>query len=139
MANLDTYRQQLVAEIEAIRIQSGSGVVIQYDNRDIVETTTQSGPFLDVSIEYIDGEQVDLSNKPVHRIVGLLVLTARVREGSGSAGAYDLLSNFYMKLHGRQVGDVKLAMSKFSRPKKVDGWWGVASFMPFHINQFPAS
>ena len=135
---LELYRQQLVAEVEALRgTFLAHALSIEYDNRDNINMLTQRDPFLCVEVMYIGGQQADLSNKPVHRIVGMLVLTAKTREGMGSSGGYKLLEHFYPSLQHRVIGNVRLEMAEFSKPRLVGGWWGVSAMIPFHINKFP--
>lgn len=135
---LELYRQQIVAEVKNLKgFFTGHTLNIEYDNRDTVNMLTQRDPFLCVEIMYIGGQQADLSNKPVHRIIGMLVLTAKTREGMGSSGGYKLLEHFYPNLQHRVIGNVRLGMAKFSKPRLVGGWWGVSAMIPFHINRFP--
>ena len=135
---LELYRQQLVTEVEVLRATyAGCPLEIEYDNRDNIDMQNQRDPFLCVEVMYIGGQQADLSNKPVHRIPGMLVLTAKTREGMGSAGGYKLLEHFYPNLQWRVIGNVRLEMAEFSRPRLVGGWWGVRAMIPFHINKFP--
>ena len=135
---LELYRQQIVAEVEALRATyAGCPLEIEYDNRDNIDMQNQRDPFLCVEVMYIGGQQADLSNKPVHRIPGMLVLTAKTRDGMGSAAGYKLLEHFYPNLQWRVIGNVRLEMSEFSRPRLVGGWWGVSTLIPFHINKFP--
>lgn len=137
MGNLDAYRQQLVAAVEAARnTYSDCDLVIEYDNRDIVDMRTQSTPFLSVEIEYIRAVQGDLSSKPIHKIAGLLILTAKVREGAGTAAAYTLLEHFYTALQYRVIGDCRLEFSDLIKPTQLKGWWGVSAVIPFRVNKF---
>lgn len=135
---LELYRQQLVSEVENLKDSFTEHTLnIEYDNRDNINMITQRDPFLCVEVVYIGGQQADLSNKPVHRIVGMLVLTAKTRDGGGSSGGYKLLEHFYPNLQHRVIGNVRLEMAEFSRPRLVGGWWGVSAMIPFHINRFP--
>jgi hypothetical protein len=137
--SLELYRQQLVTEIELHKASfTDYSVVVEYDNRTIVDTQLQKNSFLSAEIMYIDGYQADLSNKPVHRIIGMLVLTAKTREGAGTAEGYKLLEHFYTRLQWKVVGKVRLDMAKMVRPRLLNGWWGVSATIPFHINKFPS-
>jgi hypothetical protein len=135
---LELYRQNLVTEIEKHRESfSRYPLEVEYDNRSSVDMQSQTNPFLSVEVMYIDGYQADLSNKPVHRIVGMLVLTAKTREGMGSSEGYRLLEHFYPKVQWQVLGGVRLDMAKMVRPRLVNGWWAVSATIPFHINKFP--
>ena len=135
---LELYRQQLVAEVEVLRgTFTAHPLSVEYDNRDNINMLIQRDPFLCVEVMYIGGQQADLSNKPVHRIIGMLVLTAKNREGAGSSGGYKLLEHFYPNLQHRAIGNVRLEMAEFSKPRLVGGWWAVSAMLPFYINRFP--
>lgn len=135
--SLETYRQQLVTAIEVQRaLWTDYTLEVEYDNRDNIDLQAQANPFLCAEILFIDGKQADLSSNPVHRVVGMLILTAKTREGMGSAKGYTLLDHFYPSLQHRVIGNVRLEMASFSRPKLVGGWWGISAILPFHINKF---
>lgn len=137
MSSLDTYRQQLITAVEASRLTyADCKLVVEYDNRDSVDMRTQEDPFLCVEIEYVRAVQGDMSNKPVHKIAGILILTAKVREGAGTAKAYQLLDHFYKDLHFRVIGDCRMEMSDIVKPVKLGGWWGVSAVIPFRVNAF---
>lgn len=135
---LELYRQQLVGAVDVLQKTYEAGnLKVEYDNRDNIDMRTQRDPFLCAEVMFIGGQQADLSNKPVHRILGMLVLTAKTREGMGSAGGYKLLEHFYPNLQWRVIGNVRLEVAEFSRPRLVGGWWGFSAMIPFHINRFP--
>lgn len=138
MSNLDTYRQQLVAAIEAAKAtyESDCDLVIEYDNRNTVNMRTQDTPFLSVEIEYIRAVQGDMSNKPVHKIAGILILTSKVREGAGTSKAYQLIEHFYTSLQFQVIGDCRMEMSDLTKPSKLGGWWGISAIIPFRVNKF---
>lgn len=137
MSNIETYRQQLVAAVESAReLYSVQDLVVEYDNRYIVDMNTQTDPFLCVEVTYAGAVQGDLSNKPIHKIAGLLVLTAKVREGAGTASAYNLLTHFYESLQFRVIGDCRMEMANIVRPAKLAGWWGISAIIPFRVNKF---
>lgn len=138
MSNIETYRQQLAAAVEVARESYvDQNLIIEYDNRYLVDMNTQTDPFLCVEVTYAGARQADLSNKPVHMIAGLLVLTAKVREGAGTANAYNLLDHFYEKLQFRVIGDCRMEMANIVRPAKLAGWWGISAIIPFRVNKFP--
>lgn len=137
MTNIDTYRQQLVAAIEAAKESyTNKNLVIEYDNRYLVDMNTQSDPFLCAEIVYVGAVQGDLSNKPIQKIAGMLVLTAKVREGAGTAGAYSLLNHFYENLQFRVIGNCRMEIASIVKPAKLAGWWGISAVIPFRINKF---
>lgn len=137
MSNIEAYRQQLVSAVEVAKeTYANQDLVIEYDNRYLVDMNTQTDPFLCVEVSYAGAAQADLSNKPVHKIAGMLILTAKVREGAGTANAYNLLDHFYEKLQFRVIGDCRMEMANIIRPAKLAGWWGISAIIPFRVNKF---
>lgn len=136
---LESYRQQLTAAVEEAKVASGlTSLAIEFDNRSNIDMRQQQEPFLCVEIMFTGGVQADLSHNPVHKITGILVLTAKSREGSGSAGCYKLLDELYPRLQRRVIGNVRLEMADFAKPRLVGGWWGVSALLPFRVNKFSA-
>jgi hypothetical protein len=134
---LELYRQQIVGAIEAAKVGFTIYTVeIEYDNRQNMDFATLETPHLCAEIMFTGGSRGDLSNKPVHKIVGMLVLTSKVRDGKGPADCYRLLEHFYPKIQNQVVGSVRFEMADFDRPRLVTGWWGVSALIPFRINKF---
>ena len=83
----ESVRQALVAMVEARKaLWTDYSLIIEYDNRILVDTQTQHNPFLCVNLTYFDGEQIDLGSQN-HRDHGLLVISAAARENEGTAKA----------------------------------------------------
>lgn len=134
---LELYRQHIVGAVNAAKAGfTAHTVEIEYDNRQNLEIPTLENPYLCVEIMFTGGSRADLSNNPVHKIVGMLVITSKIRDGKGTADCYRLLEHFYPKLQNRVVGSVRLEMADFDRPRLVNGWWGISALIPFRINKF---
>lgn len=140
MEHLERYRAELVRAVsEQVAAYTDFELKAEYDNRDSVDLVNQKDPFVAVEVVFSDGWQADLSAKPIHRILGNLILTVKCRQGSGSAQAYSVLSHLYTNLQHRIVdGNIRVSMAKFAgKPTLVGGWWNVSVILPFHVNQFP--
>jgi hypothetical protein len=136
--SLELYRQSLTSAVEAAKVGfTAYPLIIEYDNRLLVDYSTQSNPYLCVEIMFVDGEQADLSPAPIHRINGFLNVVAVGKEGSGTAKLYTLLDHFYPQLQHKTFGDVRTKMATMTKPKLVTGWWGVACMVPFWVDKFP--
>lgn len=136
MANLETIRQNIVTAIEAAKTGAPvASLVIEYDNRIIVDTQTQTTPYLEVRILYLNGAQADLSSSPIHRVYGQIHLAAVVKEGSGSALAMSLLDFFYPQLQAKTLGTVHTLMADFAPPKPFNGWVYYPVLIPFWVDK----
>lgn len=129
---LESARQSIVTAIEAAKTGNPvTGLIIEYDNRIIVDTQTQTNPYLAVMIMWMRGEQADLSATPLHRMYGQIHLAAVVKEGSGSAAANGLLDWFYPRLQRKSLGAVRTLMADLAPVKPFQGWQYFPVLIPF--------
>lgn len=130
--SIEAIRQSLVAAVEAAKSGfSEYPLVIGYDNRDYIDPMKQTNPYLEVEVQLGSGWQADLSPDPIHRITGLLILTAKVREGNGTAQINRLLDHFYPKLQRRRIGLALTEMASFPRGSSIKGLYGQSVVIPF--------
>ena len=135
MATLDQHRQSIVTAIEAAKATfTDYPLVIEYDNRVIVDTAAQINPFLCVSIKFLDGWQADLADNPIHRKIGQVHLQAAAKAGSGSAKALQLVEHFYQALQRKTLGGVRTQMARFAKEQPDKGWVYYPALVPFWTN-----
>lgn len=133
---LDAYRQSLVTAVEAAKATFATyPLVIEYDNRLIVNPETQTNPYLCVEVKFIEGYQADLSASPTQRILGQLLLSANVKLGSGSAQALNLIDHFQSALQRKSFGSVRTHMGTFVKPQEHLGNWIVSAVIPFWVDR----
>lgn len=134
---MESTRIALVTAIEALRLTytADTALVIEYDNRIVVDPAQQVKPYLAVQLKFIDGFQVDIANKPLHRLVGQLYLVAWVKDNTGSSTANLLLEHFYKGLQHKQYGAVRLRMAIPTKQAKVLDWVGFPVILPFWTDQ----
>lgn len=132
---METSRQAITAAVEVVRATFTSyPLIIEYENRNIVDTQTQTNPYLCVNVRFADGWQGDLNPNPFHRIIGFVELIAHVKEGSGVAQSNALLEFFYPKLQYRRLGGAKLEAAKPAPVKQVKGWRSQGMLIPFWLS-----
>ena len=125
----------VITKVEALKVgyTTDQNLIIEYGNCIGINTANQKKPYLKVSIVYQDGQQIELSNKPGHRIIGTLVVEACVKAGTGTSAANKLLGHFYPELQMRD--DIKplrtLAARFASKEAASDGWAAEAALIPF--------
>ncbi len=130
----ESVRQALVAMVEARKaLWTDYSLIIEYDNRLLVDTQTQHNPFLCVNLTYFDGEQIDLGSQN-HRDHGLLVISAAVRENEGTAKANALLDHFVPALHQKSVGTLRLWGSRPHKERPHLGWVYYPVAIPFEAD-----
>lgn len=134
--SLELARQDIVAAIEAAKVGAPvANLIIEYDNRIMVNTETATDPFLAVRILNLDAYQVDLSPNALHRFEGQIHLAAAVKAGSGAGEANALLDFFYPQLQRKQFGSVRTLMAKTARPTPHLGWLYHPVLIPFWFDR----
>jgi hypothetical protein len=130
--SLDIIRQNIVAAMEAAKVGTPGGIpVVEYDNRMLVNTQTQSAPFVICNIVYGMGEQADLNAKPIHRLYGQIHLIVATKEGGGSTDAAKMLGYLYPQLQGKVFGIVRTSFASPAPPKPHLGWVYTPILIPF--------
>ena len=132
-------RQKLVEKIEELRLLwTKFPVVVEYDNAIAVNQSTQKNPYLCVSMVYQDGYQTSLSYNPGDRVLGTIVIEAKVKEGSGTAQANDLLEHFYRGVHMTdRLTPLRTMAARFSSAPAKSGWVSQAALIPFWFDNLP--
>lgn len=132
----EAIRTSIVTAVEAAKATfSDYTLLIEYDNRIVVDTKTQTDPFLMVRILYLSAEQANLSNNPTHRVWGQIHLAAVVPEGSGSAKANSLLDFFVPKLHLKSFGTVRTMAATTAASQTLNARVYYAMAIPFWSDQ----
>lgn len=136
MATLEQARIDIVTAIEAAKAGAPvSPLIIEYDNRIVVDTQTQVKPYLAVHVKFMDGNQADLAARPIHRIIGQIHIAAVTKLGTGSSEALKLLDFFYPQLHQRSMGVVRCHMAKVVDVKLHLGWQYYPVLIPFWFDK----
>jgi hypothetical protein len=124
-------RQSIVTAIEAARASLGSPIIVEYDNRKAVDPANQHAPWLSVTVEVLDSYQGDLSNAPLHRHIGVILLAAYAKEGQGVVDSLTLLEHISTRIHRRQFGTVRTHLTDVRPNRRVAGWHVTTLAVPF--------
>ena len=126
-------RIALVDEVEALRATfTEYPLEVEYANGKVVNTATQTKPYLKVRIVYQDGDQINLALDPDYRAIGSIVVEAAVKAGSGTAEANRLLEHFYPTLQlSDRMGPLRTRAARFASKDARDGWAAEAALIPF--------
>ena len=133
MATREDARVALVTAVEALKTTwSAYSLIVEYDNRILVNRSTQSNPFLCVNMKYMGGEQLALGENGGHRLMGVIELEANVKQGQGSKLANDLLQHFYPTLHMTDAfPPIRTYAARFSSKPAKEGWENEVALIPF--------
>lgn len=134
MSNLrEEVRKALTSKVEMLRLTWPEfTLLVEYDNFDTVNLATQSDPFLCISMVYQGGFQAALGPAAPTRVMGTLVVEAKVKAGSGTAQANRLLEHFYPALHMTDsMLPLRTFAARFSSAPARSGWVAQAALIPF--------
>lgn len=127
-------RQVVTTRVESLKASfTDYAVIVEYDNREVVNRASQSNPFLAVTLVYIDGMQINLGPSSQHRPIGTIVVEAWDKEGAGTARVNKLLDHFYRGLHMTDsMAPVRTHAARFSSKRVPEqGWIAQAALIPF--------
>ena len=105
--------------------------VVQYPNRNLVDTTTQVLPWIELDIVNLSGMQLDLGPKPMSVQYGQIIVTAYSKENAGARDAGMLLDYFLPWLELRNLGIVRTHSGMYSKSTVAKGWEGFPVTVPF--------
>jgi hypothetical protein len=106
-------------------------VVVDYDNKNLVDYAAQVKPYLAVDIIYYDGQQMDLGAKPLVGAYGQIALAVCTQEGKGVLLSDQLMDHLVANL---QLKDWPLVRTQAARPqpsRTVKGWYTTVTFINF--------
>lgn len=110
-------------------------LLVEYENRTVVNLSTQDNPYLCVDLVYISAEQAELSRSPRHRAFGHIKLTVHIKKGQGVKPANDLLEHFFVPLQQSDtLGPVRTFAADFVRATERDGWMLYPVLVPFYCD-----
>lgn len=124
-------RQDIVTAVEAARAAYSGPLGIEYENRDLVNPANQHQPWLAVTISVLDAFQGDLAEHPIHRHIGVVLLEAHVKEGTGTVAALSLLNHFSARLQRSHLGMVRTHLADARPSGTKAGWYVARAAVPF--------
>lgn len=110
-------------------------VLVDYENRELVDYAAQINPYLAVDIVYYSAEQMDLGTSPFVGVQGQIALAVCVQEGRGTAKANLLMDHFTTAL---QLKNWSLVRTKVARPQRTvtrKGWYCLVTLVDFWYHE----
>lgn len=137
MTTREGFRAAVVAAVETLKTSwVDYTLLVEYDNRIVVDTQTQVNPFLCVHIVYTGGEQASLGQTQTHhRVYGSVIVSAAVKLGSGTKQANDLLEHFIPSLHLTSIGGARMWGASPEKDKEHRGWIYYPVVIPFDFDE----
>jgi hypothetical protein len=131
----ETIRKDITAAVSAAVTTLYPKMVVEYDNRVIVDTATAQAPFLQCNIRFVDSEQRELAPDSATRYRGQIELAVAVKDGQGVAEAYKVLDALVPLLQRKALGTVRTYNAQSVRDKPHLGWVYFPSLIPFWSDQ----
>lgn len=98
-------------------------LVIEQDNSDEVNESTQQDPYLMVTIKNMKGDQLDLGTDPFSEQRGQILLTACTRAGGGTADGLKLLDFLGRYFAMKDFTTVRCHTAQAVGGSVIRGWW----------------
>ena len=110
-------------------------VLVDYENRDLVDYASQTNPHLAVDIVYYDGKQMDLGAAPTIGRYGQIMLAVCVQEGQGTSRANQLMDHFESALQLKNWSLVRTHAAKPQRSVNRKGWFCLVTLVDFWYHE----
>ena len=124
-------RKVIVQRVEDLRATFGH-IDIEYYNQKAIDRSLQKDPFLRVVISYQDGMQVDLGVSGWTRAVGVILLEALAKEGTGSSRQNEILEHFRRGMHKTDtMAPVRTLAARYNSGGVSQGWSSEGEVIPF--------
>lgn len=129
-------RADIMAVVDQIRQDFPDyALQVETDNRTLADQADQAGPYLKVEIDFLDGAQLDLADRPLVRQYGQLVIYAVDKEGNGSDAALRLLDFARPYFSLKRCGIVNFHAMVGTKAKKVNGLFHAPALADFWYDE----
>lgn len=134
--SIEGARLDLAGIVDAmVAAHSSYLLAVEMPNRDLIDQTTQTNPYLKVQLKWLNGQQMDLADKPLVGQFGQILISACVRKGAGEKGANELLDfcTPYFELK-----DLTVIRTKIFEPQnfvEFEGWWYANALVNFWFHR----
>lgn len=129
-------RQQIAAAVEAARLAWPTyNLLVESENRTMVDHATQVEPYAAVDVIFDDAEQADMSHKPLQRVMGVIHLAVCVKEGQGTAKCDLVMAHMAKALSFKIMPLVKTKVARPQRPVSRKGWYCQLTLIDFWYHE----
>lgn len=98
-------------------------LLIEHDNRNVINLATQVNPFLCVSIVNLSGQQLDLGAKPRTRQFAQIQMAAAIKQGKGTAELDALLGFIAPYFNMKDLTTVRCQSIALMKDKLEKEWY----------------
>lgn len=108
-------------------------LVVQMSNRDNVDQALQENPYLQVSVKWLKGLQMDMSPHPLVGNFGQILIASCVKKGAGEKAANLLLDFCTPFFELKQLANIRTQVVQPGNESPVNDWFYVTSFINFDM------
>ena len=120
----------MTAMAAAVTAHTSYPLVVEADNRKLVDQVAQSDPYIQISIAFMSAEQSDMADHPIVRQMGQIILAVAVKEGTGTAAGAALRDFIRPYFSMKNLGIVRTHAAEIYSSKTHMGW----EYTPLLIN-----
>lgn len=134
--SLELARQAITSRIEQVKAQyTNPNIIIEYDNRTLVDRATQKDPFIMVDILYLSGEQASIGLDTYVRTYGQILFSSCVKENTGLKAAAEIVDFFSARLEIREFNSVRTFGASPQKFQETLGWYYLPVVIPFYFDR----
>lgn len=131
--NMSQARAAVMAVVQQIVTDhTAYPLVVETPNRALVDLSTQTDPFLQVSVTHMGGEQAELGSNPNIRHEGQIHIAAVVKSGAGVADAEALLDFVLPYFSTQHLGALQCHAAVMVQGQARLGLWYQPAIVPFY-------
>ena len=127
----ENVRLAVYAKVETLLASYGA-LDVEFYSGKIINRATQVAPFLRIEIVYNDGDQIDIGPDGWTRVMGIILVEALAKEGTGVSVQNRILDHFYRGLHKTDsMPPVRTLAARFDSGGVDQGWRSEGAVIPF--------
>lgn len=109
-------------------------LVVEPDNRDLVDQVLQLDPYVKVEIDFLGSEQADMADVPLEKHVGQMMIYVVSRKGSGTVDGAILRDFIRPYFSLKKFGVLQCHSAEIYKSKEIKGWeyWPILLNFYFH-------
>jgi hypothetical protein len=132
--NFESAQAAVYARVATHMTANHPTVKVDYENRHLVDMTTQKDPFVSCEVIWNDGEQVSMENSPRARYRGSVWLAIHVKEGQGAKVSNQLLTSLSRLFKAVSFGGVTAMVPVPVPARPAAGWRAQALRVPIYFD-----
>lgn len=136
MSQAQAYKDIMAVVQRIVDEHADYPVIVESDNRCVVDQSKQDNPYLKVEIVFLDGDQIELGDTARVEQWGQVWISAVCKGGVGSLRSLELLDFARPYFERKRIGTVTCRTVTAAKPKEVKGLWHTPAIVNFFYHRF---